>query len=158
MVWVGLPLSIVLCALLCGLGGCDSLGSPARAPAVPTERASPEVTDAGQVVLRVADGHLSGLEGRRVDLPAGGTTFLVHHDGGGAGDEDYEGEPPMTALWLRGRGESRHLLPSLGSPALRIDTMEDWAVQLPAGTYTLSVSLGTTPAGSVSPGAVLVVR
>ncbi len=125
---------------------------------LPSERATPEVTDAGQVVLRILDGHLVGQEGRRLDLAAGSTTFLVHHDGEGAAEAQDEAEPPVTAVWIRGRGEARHLLPSLGSPPLRIGTMEEWAVQLPPGVYELSVTLGTSPPGTVGPAVVVVAR
>ncbi len=157
MLRVALLLSFLATAL-CGLPGCPPTDSAPIAAPLPTEVATPEVTQAGQVVLRVTDGHLAGLEGRRIDLKATQTTFLVHHDGGGTGQEEYDGEPPMAALWLRGRGEARHLLPSLGSPPLRIDTMEDWVVDLQPGTYDLSVTLGSVPAGSVGAPAVLVVR
>ncbi len=154
----GLLLSIGVSALLYAATGCDPTGRAIIAPALPTEIGAPEVTQAGQIVLRVTDGHLAGLENRRVDLPATRTTFLVHHDGGGTGQEEYEGEVPMAALWLRGRGEARHLLPSIGSPPLRVDTMEDWVVDLRAGTYDLSLTLGSQPVGSVGIPAVLVVR
>jgi hypothetical protein len=155
---VGLPLSMIACAVLCALAGCELTQRVSLAPPLPTQSATPEVTQDGQIVLRITDGHLANLEGRRVDLPAAQTTFLVHHDGGGTGQEEYDGEPPMAALWLRGRGEARHLLPSLGSSPLRIDTMEDWVIDLLPGMYDLSVTLGAAPPGHPAAAAVLVVR
>ena len=150
-----IPVRIACHALVLSMAGClDGRALDAPLPAtVAIER-----TDASQPILRVQGGALPSLTGRRVDLPIGDTTFLVHHDGGGSGGEEYDGDVPMTALWIRGRGPARHLLPSLGSPPLRIDTMEEWSVTLPAGVYDLSVTLGTDPPGTVSEPAVLVVR
>ena len=108
--------------------------------------------DDGRPLIRVVDGALPDLAGKRIELPAGRTTFLIRHEG----EEPASDEPPKTALWLRGRGEARHLLPSFGSRPLRIATMEDWSVDLPAGVYDLSVTLG--PAVPPAPPAVLVVR
>lgn len=144
--------------LLVLLAACSAPPStPIDAP-LPTDLVTLEATEAGQLVLRVVDGRVPAIEGKRLDLPIGPTTFLVHHDGGGTGGEEYEGDVPMAGLWLRGRGGARHLLPSLGSRPLRIDTMEDWSVDLPAGVYELSVTLGAKPPGTISPPAFVVVR
>jgi len=144
-------LRALLPAITALLLGC---GEPSRLPATPPPTAPiTEIPgDDGRPLLRVVDGALPDLAGKRIELPAGRTTFLIRHEG----EEPAADDPPKTALWLRGHGEARHLLPSFGSRPLRIATMEDWSVDLPAGVYDLSVTLG--PAVPPAPPAVLVVR
>lgn len=144
-------LRALLPAIAALLLGC---GEPPRAPVTPPLAApTTEIPrDDGRPLLRVVDGALPDLAGKRIELPAGRTTFLVRHEG----EDPQSDDPPKTALWLRGRAEARHLLPSFGSRPLRIATMEDWSVDLTPGVYELSVTLG--PAVPPAPPAVLVVR
>lgn len=126
--------------LLVGLVGCDG-GFARSLDPVPSRRAaSLERTDDGKLVVHVRDGELVGLEGKRLDLPPGRATFLVFFDAEGA--PERQGEDPMgAAVWLRGRGDRRHTLPSVISPFVGVGNSDDWTVGLKAGIYDLSLQL-----------------
>ena len=60
--------------------GCSGVVTRSLDP-VPGERAATlETTDDGKPVLQVKDGRLAGIEGRRLELAPGKTTFLVYFD------------------------------------------------------------------------------
>ncbi len=98
----------------------------------------------GKPVLIVRAGRLEGLEGQVVELPAGPTTFAVQHHGEPIPSPPPEGtEVSETAitLWLRGHGQARAWLPQSTTGLVNPEVTQDWAVDLPAGDYSLSLSL-----------------
>ena len=135
--------------------GCGPTAVQAPVEGVPHP---PERTDDGEVRLRVVQGELVGLPGPLLLAP-GPTRFLVDHDAEGAEVEEIEGqELRAAAVGIWGRGEARPLLPSGGSPMVRLDSQELWEVDLRAGVYELSLTAGADPVGSVGPPVVVVVR
>lgn|GEM_PF-6939041 len=97
-----------------------------------------ETTDDGRPILRIRNGALVGASGKLLTLPPGESTVLVVHDG----EADDGEEPVRAALWLRGRGDRRHLLPNLVSPLIELGTSDDWTIAAKPGLYDLSVSMG----------------
>jgi hypothetical protein len=139
-------LSGVWCGLL--LVGCG-LGPGAQDPIVPSlghleEQVFPSEEEPGRYRLEVSQGSLVDLEQRASRLPAGEVTFNVVNQVAGA-RSDVDGldlANGAIALWLRGRGESRHWLPQFSVGPVNSGVQEDWSVLLPAGDYVLSVTLG----------------
>jgi hypothetical protein len=133
------PVCLLVFGLLIGCAGdgvVRSLDPLPRGGTTTLER-----TDDGKPVLLVRQGTLPELRGEALQLPPGEATFLVFHDGEGSEPEEGE-EPARATLWIRGRGARRHTLPSAVSPAVEPGASDDWTVDLPPGTYDLSVTLG----------------
>jgi len=139
-------LSGVCCGLL--VSGCG-MGTGAQDPIVSglgnlEEQVFPSEEEPGRYRLEVSGGSLVGLEQRASRLPAGEVTFNVVNQVAGA-RSDIDGldlANGAVALWLRGRGESRHWLPQFSVGPVNSGVQEDWSVLLPAGDYVLSVTLG----------------
>ena len=145
----------LLVVALVSLAGCGRLGPDGAIGGTPR---APTRTEDGEVLLRVVRGRLVGLKAP-VLLPPGPTRFLLHHDPDGDEIEEAEGQdPPVAAVWIRGRGAARHLLPSSGTAPVRIDSQELWEVDLRPGIYELSLTAGAQPLGSIGPPVVVVVR
>jgi len=94
--------------------------------------------------IEVAGGHLVSLEGRASRLPSGRTRFNVVNrvDGARADVDGLDLSQQAIALWLRGRGDSRHRLPQHSIGPVNSGVQEDWVVDLPAGDYLLSLTMG----------------
>jgi hypothetical protein len=130
------------------VAGCG-LDSGVQDPIVPSlstleEQVFPSEEEPGRYRLEVAGGSLVALEQRASRLPAGEITFNVVNQVEGA-RSDVDGLDLATgavALWLRGRGATRHRLPQFSVGPVNSGVQEDWSVVLPAGDYLLSVTMG----------------
>lgn len=118
--------------------GCSGERTRSLDPVPRGRAAALETTDDGKQVLQVEDGRLVGLEGRRLELTPGSTTFLVYFNPENA--PEPEGEDPLgISVWIRGQGDRRHTLPSFVSPFVTPGNSDDWTLGLKAGTYDLSL-------------------
>ena len=118
--------------------GCSGVVTRSLDPVPGGRAATLETTDDGKPVLQVKDGRLAGIEGRRLELAPGKTTFLVYFDPENA--PEPEGEDPLgISVWIRGQGDRRHTLPSFVSPFVMPGNSDDWTLGLKAGTYDLSL-------------------
>lgn len=103
--------------------------------------------DGGQrPVIAVEGGRLVDLEGRLNLVPAGRVTFFVVNrvEGAGVEEDGLDLSEAAVALWLRGRGSRRHLLPEATIGPVNAGVQEDWTVDLAPGDYLLSVTSGGT--------------
>lgn len=141
-----LPFLLALCSLC--LGGCpgQTSSTPPIVPALDTlpKQAFPMDEAADRWHLEVVDGRLPGLAGKRSELPAGSLTFNVVNrvEGARADIPGLDLSEQAIALWLRGRGPARHLLPQHSIGPVNAGVQEDWQVELPPGDYLLSVTMG----------------
>lgn len=94
----------------------------------------------GRPFLEIREGRLEGLDGALVVLEPGPVEFVVRTAPEGLPPRSGE-EPMAAALWLRGRGDRRHLLPESTSPLVNPDNTDDWVVTLHPGLYDLTVQL-----------------
>lgn len=130
-------LRLLLATLIAGLSCSEA--SPRRPIDVPVGPATvqPPRDHDGRLVVRVREGRLHDLRGATVLIEAGAQEFLFHH----LADPTLGGGPPAS-LFLSGRGAANAWLPQHASPPLKPDSFEVWPVDLPAGDYTIRVTLG----------------
>lgn len=93
----------------------------------------------GRPIVTVRGGRLPDLDGRSWSIAAGPQEWLVVFDPEGTDDSRAE-----SALWIRGWGSTQHLLPQVASLPIHRGTQEPWTFELPAGEYTVSVTVGGT--------------
>jgi len=142
--------AVVAVALVAGCG--PRVASLDPLPDMPS--AEVPVRD-GRPFLEIREGRLGALHDSVVTLAPGTVEFVVRTAPEGLPPRQGE-EPLAAALWLRGRGARRHLLPESTSPLVNPDNTDDWVVTLQPGIYDLTVQL----VGMEFPrsGAVVVVR
>lgn len=139
------------------LAGCSTSVAP-WASVQPVDGGLPDLpllenprTHDDKFEVRVLGRTLPHLAGHITQVDAGPRTLLVVYTEA----SESEGAAQPIALWLRGRGSSRHRLPQFSSGLVNPGNRQDWDVDLPPGDYLLSVTLGP---GSPSAAAHLVVR
>jgi len=150
---VALSLLLGCAQTLPGWGGRNSIDPPLpNLPALEHPR-----EEDGKVEVRVINGRMPHLEGHITRLEPGPRTLLVVTGEDRAKGESEPGGAGPVALWLRGRGAQRALLPQFTSGRVNPGTRQDWSVDLKAGHYLLSITYGAD-LDALRPEAVIVVR
>ena len=150
---VALSLLLGCAQTLPSWGGRNSIDPPLpNLPALEHPR-----EEDGKVEVRVINGRMPHLEGHITRLEPGPRTLLVvTGEDRARGESESDGAGPV-ALWLRGRGSQRALLPQFTSGRVNPGTRQDWSVDLKAGHYLLSITYGTDR-DVTRPEAVIIVR
>lgn len=133
-------------ALGCGAPGAMGTPAPIDEPLPAGARVELPLDEEGRPMMVVENGVLQDLPDQVSRLPSGPSTLLVRNVVQGAGVE-IEGLDLSTqaiALWMRGRGRLRHLLPEHTIGPVNAGVQEDWNVDLPPGEYVLTVTSGGT--------------
>ena len=157
------PRSLHALLALCLLTGCSQplpawSGRKSIDPPLPAlSRLEHPREEDGKVEVRVMRGHMPHLENHITELKPGPRTLLVVTGEARAGEDSSAEAFGPIALWLRGRGSQRALLPQFTSGRVNPGTRQDWEVNLEPGHYLLSITYGMDTTAD-APEAIIVVR